>query len=180
MAIETLADAASFHAHMHKKILERVQGASETDQNWCPAPGKWTPLEHLEHSALADAKVADGIEGLIAEAREQRMLARGGTSRAVDVIPALMAAGAIGKPKVAPPETQPAGRSLAEIADMLAASRARHQALLPALEELDTDKLVRQIPVAGAIANLGQWYHFAGVHLANHDNHIKSILTARG
>lgn len=177
MAVETLADAASFHAYMHKKITGRVASAPAA-LNWRPAAHKWTPLEHLEHVAITDGILLDHVEAMIARAKARGLTATPETPRVVDALPALQAAGAGQTPNVAPEESCPTGASLEDVLAMLAASRARHQALLPQLEEIDTNQLRTPLPVTGVPCNLGQWYHFMGIHIAHHDRLVQAVLAA--
>jgi hypothetical protein len=178
MPVTTLHDAATFHAHMHQKIVGRVEAATPDARTWRPGPGKWSPLEHLEHVARSEVRLLAQMEAMAEQARAQGLTLAADAPRQVDALPALLAAGAVGNPKVAPAASQPTGLSFDEIKAMLAASRARHQALLATLVELDTDRVRQVIPVAEADCNLGQWYHFAGLHIALHDGHIKDVLAA--
>lgn len=178
MPVHTLADVDSFNAYQRGKLVGRVTGATEEQRTWRPAPGKWSLLEHLEHIALSNIATTDTFEQLVARARRDGLTATPETPRLVDAIPALQAAGAVGSKKQAPEFSQPRGRSLEEILQILERERRRALACAEALPHLDTDQVLHFQPVADVQLNLAQFWHFQGIHEAQHASHMQDILSA--
>lgn len=174
MAVETLADVASYIEHIRRKIVARAEACEPGALTWQPAPGRWSVLGHLEHVGLAEKIFVERARELAEQARAQGRLARPGAPRLVDARAAMMPLA--GTRMDAPDTMLPEGRSLAEVKALLAQSRAGALQLLQELEELDTDQI--RLVFRGIDLNVAQFMHVIGLHEIGHDRHMQANLEA--
>lgn len=64
MAVDTLADVASYIEHVRRKIVARAEGCDPALLTWNPAQGRWSVLGHLEHVGLAEREFVAKARGL--------------------------------------------------------------------------------------------------------------------
>lgn len=175
MAVETMDDVIRFLGRTRERVLNRVEALPAPARVWRPAPDRWAPLEHLEHLALTEQRLVAQLRQMVEEAEAAGCTAPPGAVPQVDALPALLAAGAVGTPKQAPPETRPRGLSLDRLAAMLRASRADLLLLAERLGRLDTDRMQAEIPVADVRLSAAQMLHFVGLHERLHLQHMEQV-----
>lgn len=178
MPVQTLDDVTRYCAHQRTKLIQRVESATPPQRAWRPAPDRWTLLEHVEHIALSVVWLTEVFEGLVAKARHEGLTAGPATPRQADAIPALVAAGNIGKKFVAPAVSQPTGRTFEESLALMEQWQPRLMACVAALPELDTDQITWYHPIADVTLNLAQLWHFIGLHEGLHAQHVLTNLEA--
>lgn len=175
MELHAIADITKLNLLQRQAMIQLITAAEPELRGWRPEPQRWSMLEHLEHTALIADHLTERLAELVRSGHSQGLLAtRERTqTRLLDSLPALAAAGAMGRKFQTPDLGQPQGRSLEEVLAMLGAQQEqvlRHVALL---EELDTDRLTWFHPVVGATLTAAQLWHFHGIHEWLHARHMQ-------
>lgn len=171
-----------FLAESRVRLLATVDGTAPELLVKRPAPERWSPLEVLEHLALGEEWYVKIVTVLVEEGRRKGLRYREGQPRNTDAVAALAAQIDIHKPQEAPDFGHPTGSALLPVLlERLARSRQELLGLLPALAELDTDKLMFRHPTLHFELNACQWVHLSGVHDRMHSRQIRKALdSARG
>lgn len=174
MASEALR---SFLAESRARLVATVQVAAPELLTRRPAPERWSPLEVLEHVALVERWFVQIVAGLAEEGARQGLRFQEGTTRATDSIAAMATQVDIHKPMQAAEFVHPTGEaSLPELLEQLSRSRQDLLGLLPALDELDTNRLQFRHPTQHFLLNAYEWVHLSGVHDRLHARQIRQAL----
>ncbi|HEX3560008.1 MAG TPA: DinB family protein [Pyrinomonadaceae bacterium] len=161
------------------RLLESVEGLSGGQQNFRPAPEKWSVAEILEHLSIVERRVARLLGSLVekAEAAGQAEAA-GGARRATAPFAPVSIAEFVEQTRTqkitAPENIRPTGAALAASLASLRDSRAALQALRPRVERVDGHDARFPHPVWGPL-NLYQWLAFVGAHEARHLAQINAL-----
>ncbi|MBV8857160.1 MAG: DinB family protein [Acidobacteria bacterium] len=155
------------------RLLAAVEGLSDGQQTYSPAPGRWSVAELVEHLSIVEGNVAGLLGRLLGKAEESAAAAPPPApdlfndpvsieefverSRAVKL--------------EAPERVRPAGLPLADSLARLKDSRAALHSLRPRVERADGRALRFPHPAWGPL-DLYQWLLFVGAH---EDRHLAQI-----
>ena len=157
-----------------ERLLRAVEGLSEEEQRFRPAPDRWSAAQLCEHLSIVEGNVATLLG---------KVLARGEEAGAVRAEGAPFAAVSIGEfversrgVKLEAPERIRPGDApvLSDALSRLRDSRAALHALRPALERADGHALLFPHPAWGPL-NLYQWLLFVGAHESRHRAQIEAL-----
>jgi hypothetical protein len=150
------------------RLLSTVEGLSEEQQGYTPAPDRWSVAELVEHLSIVEGNVAGLLGKLLGKAEES------GAAAAGDFDPVSIeefVERTRGVKLEAPERIRPTGLALADSLARLRDSRAALQALRPRVERADGRALRFPHPVWGPL-DLYQWLLFVGAH---EDRHLAQI-----
>src|ERR1044071_228936 len=153
------------------RLFDTVEGLSEEQQTFRPAPDRWSAAELVEHLSIVEGNVVRLLEKLLGKADE---------SGAEAVVPDLFndpvsieefVERSRGVRLEAPERIRPTGLPLADSLSSLKDSRAALHALRPRVERADGRALRFPHPAWGPL-DLYQWLLFVGAH---EDRHLAQI-----
>jgi hypothetical protein len=170
-------ELGEFLSESRARLLAVVDGIAPELLAKRPSPERWSPLEVIEHLALAEEWFVQIVSELVAEGRRNGLRYTAGQPKHADAVAALAAQMDVRQPQQAPDFTHPTGAApLTALLERLARSRQALLALLPALDELDTDQLRFRHPTAHWELNASEWAHLSGVHDRQHTRQIRHAL----
>ncbi len=156
-------------------LLDAVQGVTETQARWKPAPDRWSILEYVEHLAISDDELVAMIQRSLAtparpETEEQRK------EREQEIRETPVPRGA----NRAPEMLQPGGK-FKSLADALAAFLAARERTLAYAQTTQDDIRSHFSPhtVLGPLDGY-QWLNGNAHHVETHAGHIKEIREMQG
>jgi uncharacterized damage-inducible protein DinB len=158
-----------------ERLLRAVEGLSEDEQGFRPAPDRWSAAQLCEHLAIVEGNVTRLLGKLLSKAEES------GASRAVGAAFAPVSIREFversrGVKLEAPESIRPGDAPvLADTLARLRDSRAALHALRPALESADGQSILFPHPVWGPL-NLYQWLLFVGAHESRHRAQIEALM----
>lgn len=175
----TQEELRTFLAESRARLLATVEAAPTELLTRRPAPERWSPLEVVEHVALAEEWFVQIVGGLVEEGRQKGLRYTAGTPRNMDALAALNEQVDLRKPMKAAEFVEPTGSaSLTDLRDRLERSRQGLLDLFPALDELDTDQLKCRHLTQPFELNAYQWAHLSGLHDRQHTRQIRQALEA--
>ena len=153
------------------RLLRAVEGLSEEQQGFRPAPNRWSVAQLCEHLSIVEGSVAGMLGKALGRAEAAGTLrAEGAPFTPVSI--AELAARTRDVKINSPESVRPTGtRSLADSLAALRESRAALHALRPRLEGVDGHALTFPHPAGGQL-NVYQWLLFVGAH---EDRHLAQI-----
>ena len=155
------------------RLLQSVEGLSDAQENFRPAPEKWSAAEVLEHLSIIERRVTKLIAALLDKAE-----ADGRPRDAVEPFAPVSVAEFVEQSRTqkfnAPEGARPEGLPLADSLSNLRDSRAALQALRPRVERADCAGVRFPHPAWGPL-NLYQWVAFVGAHEARHLSQIEAL-----
>ena len=154
------------------RLLAAVEGLSEEQQTFSPAPGRWSVAELVEHLSMVEGNVAGLLDRLLGKAGESG--AAGADTPALFADPVSIeefVERSRGVKLEAPERIRPTGLSLADSLARLRESRAALHSLRPRVERADGRALRFPHPAWGPL-DLYQWLLFLGAH---EDRHLAQI-----
>jgi hypothetical protein len=147
-----------------------VEGLSEEQQGYTPAPDRWSVTELVEHLSIVEGNVAGLLDKLLGKAEES-----GAGSVVVGDIEPVSIEEFIERTRgvklEAPERIRPTGVSLADSLARLRESRAALHTLRPRIERADGRAIRFPHPAWGPL-DLYQWLLFVGAH---EDRHLAQI-----
>jgi DinB family protein len=152
------------------RLLSAVEGLSEEQQGFRPAPDRWSVAELVEHLSIVEGNVATLLDKLLSKAEASGA----GVASAEDFDPVSIeefVERTRGVKLEAPERIRPTGRSFADSLARLRESRAALHALRPRVERADGRAIRFQHPAWGLL-DLYQWILFVGAH---EDRHLAQI-----
>jgi hypothetical protein len=156
------------------RLLQTVEGLSDEQQGFRPAPEKWSVAQLCEHLSIVEGNVVRLAERLLGKAEESgRARADGEPFAPVSIEESVEQTRAV---KLNAPESVRPGDSR-PLADSLAAmrsTRAALHALRPRLERVDGHAARVPHPTWGPL-NLYQWLLFIGAHEERHIAQIEAL-----
>jgi uncharacterized damage-inducible protein DinB len=157
-----------------ERLLRAVEGLSEEQQGFRPAPDRWSVAQLCEHLSIVEGNVAGLLGRVLGKAEESG--AEGAAFAPVSVEEFVERTRDV---KLNAPESvRPAdSRPLADSVAALRGSRAALHALRPALERADGHALRFPHPAWGPL-NLYQWLLFVAAHESRHLAQIEALKAA--
>jgi hypothetical protein len=152
------------------RLVAAVEGLSEEQQAYSPAPDRWSVAALVEHLSIVEGNVARLLEKLLGKAEESG--AGGAIPDAFDPVSIEeFVERSRGVKFEAPERIRPTGLPLADSLARLSESRAALHALRPRVERADGRVLRFPHPAWGPL-DLYQWLLFVGAH---EDRHLAQI-----
>jgi hypothetical protein len=153
------------------RLFDAVEGLSEEQQSFTPAPDRWSAAELVEHLSIVEGNVVRLLEKLLGKAEEA-----GAGTVAPDLFDDPVSIEefverARGVKLEAPERIRPTGLTLSDSLARLRDSRAALHALRPRVERADGRSLRFPHPAWGPL-DLYQWLLFVGAH---EDRHLAQI-----
>ena len=152
------------------RLLQAVEGLSADEQNFRPAPEKWSVAEIFEHLSIIERRVAR----LLGKLLEKIEAEAGAAGPFAPVSIAEFVERTRAQKLEAPENVRPNGVPLADSLARLRASRAALHALRPRVERTDCAGMRFPHPVWGPL-DLYQWLLFVGAHEARHLAQIDAL-----
>jgi hypothetical protein len=152
------------------RLFAAVEGLSEEQQAFRPAPDRWSVAELVEHLSIVEGNVAALLGRLLGKAEES-----GEAPVTPDAFGPVSIEEFVEQARVvkyeAPERIRPTGLPLADSLARLEESRAALHALRPRIERADGRALRFPHPAWGPL-DLYQWLLFVGAH---EDRHLAQI-----
>jgi hypothetical protein len=153
-----------------QRLLDRVRGMTQAQDDFNPTAKSWSVGEVLHHVILIEVSISKLFNKLIKE--NQRLI---GATDAVRVEDMVYPADRRGQaPEFAIPSPQ---RALADLLHELTAVRERTKQTLAGYSGAHPSELRWQHPVFGDIG-LAHWVRFIGLHEGHHVRQIERIMAA--
>lgn len=157
------------------RLCQSLEGLTVEQEQFRPAPERWTIAEIVEHLAIVESQVSKLMEKLLAKAEADGAprSTNGGriTPFSIDEIVARSREQKFQAPEGAHPKgSVPASDSL----ERLRAARERLHSLRPRIEAIDASELRYPHPVLGPL-NLYHWLAVTGMHEARHLRQIEAL-----
>src|SRR5215470_374881 len=169
MTYDSIDNVFAANDAVRRLLVARVEELDEVHAN--ASEGGWTVAQIVEHLSIAEPRITDAIEGMLAptEAESER---KPFAPFSLDQY-AEQARGKIEAPEF----LRPTGMPLAEGLMRLKESRARLETLRPRFESADYSRVLKH-PAFGML-NAAQWLAFLGLHEQRHLRQIERILGER-
>jgi hypothetical protein len=159
------------------RLFAAVEGLSEGQQTFRPAPGRWSVAELVEHLSIVEGNVAALLDKLLGKADEAGAAAPAPGLFADPVsIEEFVERSRVAKYE-APERIRPTGLPLADSLARLKDSRAALHSLRPRVERADGRALRFPHPAWGPL-DLYQWLLFVGAHEDRHLAQIEALKQA--
>ncbi|HEY0170130.1 MAG TPA: DinB family protein [Pyrinomonadaceae bacterium] len=159
------------------QLLRAVEGLSDDEQRFRPAPDRWSPAQLCEHLSIVEGNVVGLLGKLLGKAEESGApRAEGAAFEPVSIeefVERSRAARFEAPERLRPADSTPLADSLRRLRD----SRAALHGLRPALERADGHALRFPHPAWGPL-NLYQWLLFVGAHESRHLAQIEAVKEA--
>jgi hypothetical protein len=154
------------------RLLAAVEGLSEEEQAFSPAPDRWSAAELVEHLSIVEGNVVALLGKLLARAGDEESSAAPPAAAAfapvsIEEFVELSRAARYEAPERIRPTGLPLADSLARLRD----SRAALHSLRPRIERADGRALRFPHPTWGPL-DLYQWLLFVGAH---EDRHLAQL-----
>ena len=157
------------------RLRSAVEGLSEEQQGFRPAPDRWSVAELCEHLSIVEGNVARLLGRMLGKAEADDGAAREGGAAFAPVSIGEFVERTRDVKLDAPEAVRPGStRTLPESLAALAESRAALHALRPRLERVDGHALRFPHPAWGPL-NLYQWLLFVGAHESRHISQIEAL-----
>ncbi len=179
MIYHSVAEIFSANDELRRRLVNRLEGLNDAQQNFRASNGAWSIGEIVEHLSVIEKQMC---------ALTTKLLAKAEASTAADATPfdlqsnpvsmRAMAEQAAREKYRAPEAVRPTGT--VSIADSLAAmqrTRESLRGLQPRLEAANLSSATFPHPFFDAL-NLYQWLAFIGMHEARHLRQIETIIAA--
>jgi hypothetical protein len=157
------------------RLLSAVEGLSEEQQGYRPAPERWSVAELVEHLSIVEGNVAALLGRLLGKAGEA-----GGAAAVGDLAPVSIEEFVERTRDVkleAPERIRPSGLPLPDSLARLKDSRAALHDMRPRVERADGRALRFPHPAWGPL-DLYQWLLFVGAHEDRHLAQIEALKAA--
>jgi hypothetical protein len=161
-----------------ERLLRAVEGLSDGEQNFRPAPDRWSVAQLAEHLSIVEGNIVGLLGKLLGKAEESGAppLAPGAAFAPVSIeefIPITRDVKVEAPARLHPADSTPLADTLARLRD----TRAALHELRPALERADGRSLRFPHPAWGPL-NLYQWLLFVGAHESRHLDQIEALKEA--
>ena len=155
------------------RLLAAVEGLSEEQHGFSPAPERWSVAQLCEHLSIVEGNVAALLGKVLGKAEESGAAAEGdGAFEPVSIEEFVERAR--GVKYEAPERIRPTGLPLADSLARLRDSRAALHALRPRVERADGRALRFPHPAWGPL-DLYQWLLFVAAHEDRHLSQIEAL-----
>ena len=160
---------------MRGRLVRAVEGLSEEQQRFRPAPDRWSVAQLCEHLSIVEGNVAALLGKVLGKAEESGAATRADGAAFAPVSIAEFVERTRDVKLNAPESVRPGeSRPLAESLAALDTSRSALRALRPRAERADGHALRFPHPVWGPL-NLYQWLLFVGAHESRHLAQIEAL-----
>ena len=156
-----------------------VEGLTQAQADWRPAPDRWSIGETLHHLVLSNRTFAIVARKLIQRGRRESLTPGPNSRRSWPRLRSIADAAVSGPVKNPDRVTPTHGLPIEQLRQDLAASHASIRDQLPALAGLDLDALRMPHPL-GFELNLYHWVDIAGAHERRHLAQIETIVAEPG
>jgi phosphopantothenoylcysteine synthetase/decarboxylase len=161
----------------HKEFFAAIDGVSEEQWKWKPAPERWSVGETAEHIVLAEALLFDSVKKAVASPANPDWEEK--TKGKTEFIERVMAP-RLGKAQAPEPIVPRNGMTLAQVKERFEKQRAEivkfaAETGLP-LKELTAE---HPFPVFGTL-NAYQWLIYVPLHTERHDKQIAEVKATAG
>lgn len=177
MDFHSVSDIFEYIDATRERLLRAVEGLSDEQQRFRPAPDRWSVAQLCEHLSIVEGNVTRLMAKLLGKAEETGAArAEGAPFAAVSIEE--FAERSRGVKLEAPESVRPGDTPvLAHSLAALDGSRAALHALRPRLERADGHALRFPHPTWGPL-NLYQWLLFVGAHESRHLSQIEALKAA--
>lgn len=160
-----------------QRLLRAVEGLTDEQQRFRPAPGRWSAAQLCEHLSIVEGNVTALLSKLLGKAEESGALrAEGAPFEPVSVEEFVERTRGVkieAPERLRPADSTPLADALAHLRD----SREALSALRPRVERADGHALRFPHPAWGPL-NLYQWLLFVAAHEARHLAQIEALKEA--
>ena len=175
MTSEERANALKWLDESRHEFLAAIDGVSDRQWTWKPAPDRWSVGEVAEHIVLAEASVFDNVKKAIASAPDPDWEAKtkGKTERLVAVLAPRL--GRVQAPEAIVPK---GGMTQAQVKERFERQRAEIVKFAS-----DSDAPLKQFIIANPFfgpLNGYNWLIYAPLHTMRHDKQIAEVKASPG
>ena len=155
-------------------LLRAVEGLSDGEQGFRPAPDRWSVAQLCEHLSIVEGNIVALLGKLLGKGEESGALRAEGAAFAPvsieEFIPITQGVKVVAPERLNPADSTPLADTLARLRD----SRAALHSLRPRIERADGQALSFPHPAWGPL-NLYQWLLFIGAHESRHLGQIEAL-----
>lgn len=175
MTPEERASALKWLEESRREFLAAIDGLSDVQWKWKPAPDRWSVGEVAEHIVLAEASQFATVRRMIASTPDPDWEAKskGKTERLVAVL-----APRLGRVQAAEAIVPKGGMTLAQVREKFGQQRAEIVKFAT-----ETDALLKQYTIDNAFFGPLHGYHwliYAPLHTMRHDKQIAEVKATPG
>jgi len=177
MSTEERTNVLHWLAESHQEFLASIDGVSEEQWKWKPAPERWSVGETAEHIVLAEAMLFENVKNAMSSpanpAWEEQT--KGKTEFIVQVM-----APRLGKAQAPEPIVPRNGLTQAQVRDRFEQQRAEIVKFASDTNlALKEHTVVHPFPVFGTL-NAYQWLIYVPLHTERHDKQIAEVKATAG
>jgi hypothetical protein len=177
MSTEERSKVLHWLEESRQEFAASIDGVSEEQWKWKPAPERWSVGETAEHIVLAEALLFDSVKNAMASpanpAWEEQT--KGKTEFIVQVM-----APRLGKAQAPEPIVPRNGLTLAQVKERFAQQRAEIEKFAADTNlALKEHTVVHPFPVFGTL-NAYQWLIYIPLHTERHDKQIAEVKATAG
>ncbi len=175
MSPEERAKVIQWLEESHKEFLAAIDGVTEQQWKWKPAPERWSVGETAEHVVLAEAAIFGNVKKALAQPVNPKWEeeTKGKTERLVAVL-----APRLGKAQAPEPIVPKGQMTLREVREKFETQRAEIVKFATSSDEPLKEHTVNN-PFFGPL-NGYQWLIYAPLHTMRHDKQIAEVKSTPG
>jgi len=176
MIYHSVAEIFDEMDNSHRRLVERVEGLNETQENFRPSPDAWSIAEIVEHLSITEGRMFNLLNKMLAETETAGDGAGIKDSHfhpfSLDHLIERSRNEKIETPVAARPR---GGVPLSDSLLKMRRTREELRALLPRLEAADLSSAAYPHPIFGPL-DVYQWLAFVGLHEDRHLGQIGSLI----
>jgi hypothetical protein len=177
MTAEDRAKVVHWLEESSQEFHAAIEGVSEEQWKWKPAPERWSVGETAEHIVLAEALLFDGVRKAVASPANPEWEAK--TKGKTEFIVQVMAP-RLGKAQAPEPIVPRSGLTLAEVRERFDGQRAEIDKFAAETEvALKEHTAEHPFPIFGTL-NAYQWLIYVPLHTERHDKQIAEVKATAG
>jgi hypothetical protein len=177
MTAEDRAKVVHWLEESSQEFHAAIEGVSEEQWKWKPAPERWSVGETAEHIVLAEALLFDGVRKAVASPANPEWEAK--TKGKTEFIVQVMAP-RLGKAQAPEPIVPRSGLTLAEVRERFDRQRAEIDKFAAETEvALKEHTAEHPFPIFGTL-NAYQWLIYVPLHTERHDKQIAEVKATAG
>jgi hypothetical protein len=177
MSTEERSKVLHWLEESRQEFATSIDGVSEEQWKWKPAPERWSVGETAEHIVLAEALLFENVKNAMASAANPAWeeQTKGKTEFIVQVM-----APRLGKAQAPEPIVPRNGLTLAQVKERFAQQRAEIEKFASDTNlALKEHTVVHPFPVFGTL-NAYQWLIYIPLHTERHDKQIAEVKATAG
>jgi hypothetical protein len=177
MTAEERAKAVGWLEQSHKEFLAAIDGLSEAQWKWKPAPERWSIAEVAEHVVLGEAGQFENVKKALASPADADWESK--TGRKTQMIEMVMAP-RLGK-AISPEPLVPGGKmTIAQVKERFEKQRIEIERFARENQDSLKDHLAKHpMPVFDPL-NAYQWLIYAPLHTMRHEKQIAEVKASPG